>query len=96
MSRPTLFALTLIVTIVSSMLGDRRAQQQGPVTLPPPMSRPMHLYYEQHPDEFQALLQRLPPVSREIVPGLSSRPTALLPSAAAGPRSPIRRRGAFP
>ena len=69
MSRPTLFALTLIVTIVSSMLGDTRAQQQGPVTLPPPMSRQLHLYYEQHPDEFQALLQRLPPVSREIVPG---------------------------
>ena len=69
MTKKGTFGLALIAMIAAMVAGPARTQAPAPEYSYPPLSAEAHKYYDQHPDEFQQLLKRLPPVSHEIVPG---------------------------
>src|SRR5258708_39762381 len=77
MTRFSAFGLALIATITAIAISLAQTQQQGLKYSYPPLSYSRHQYYEQHPEEFQNLLKRLPPVSQQTVPGQQLAPGAV-------------------
>ena len=69
------FALSLIAIALASTMAARA--QQAPGYTYPHMSHAMHLYYQQHPAEWQQLLERLPRISFQALP---ARPPAPAPA----------------
>src|ERR1700730_1075631 len=69
----TAFVVTLTALIMTIAVGRIQAQPTEEYTIPP-LSYPRWQYYQQHPDEYQQLLQSLPRVSHQIVPGTQLAP----------------------
>jgi len=67
----------LFAVLVATLAGaapDFAQTQPAPEYIYPPLSYPQRLYYQQNPQEFQQLLERLPKPSHEIVPGAQLAP----------------------
>jgi len=64
------FALTLIAMLAAPIMAAHGQQYSYPH-----MSHSAHLYYQQHPDEWQQLLERLPRVSFEVPPAMPPAPS---------------------
>jgi len=69
-----ILGLALITVSVTIATVPAQSQQQAREYAYPPLSFPRTEYYVQHPDEFQQLLQRMPPVSHQIPPGKKLAP----------------------
>jgi hypothetical protein len=69
MNRSSMVAVALIATNLLAAPEIGRGQQTAPEYIYPPMAFPLRQYYQQNPGEFQQLLNSLPRVSHEIVPG---------------------------
>jgi hypothetical protein len=77
MSRMSLPGPILSIMIMAFVIGAPQAQQRAQEYALPHLSYPSRQYYQQHPEEFQQLLKRLPLVSHEIVPGNRLGPGAI-------------------
>ena len=69
---PKRFRTFVVAAILSLLTGAALAQQYSY----PPLSSERHKYYDQHPEEFQQLLGRLPRPSNQIMPGAQLMPGA--------------------
>jgi hypothetical protein len=68
------FGLMLLVATLAAPLARVHTQQPDAERALPNLSREMHKYYMEHPEEFQRFLESLPPVSHELVPGRQLEP----------------------
>jgi len=64
----------LIATLTGIVAVPAQSQQPTHEYSYPPLSFKRVQYYQQHPDEFQQLLRRMPPVSHQIPPGKKLAP----------------------
>ncbi|HEY5379155.1 MAG TPA: hypothetical protein VIJ78_06405 [Pseudolabrys sp.] len=83
MTKLNTFGLAFIATIMA--LTAALAQATASEYSYPPLSYAGHQYYQQHPDEFQQLLEALPPVSHTLVRSNMLAP-GMVPSPVAGRR----------
>jgi hypothetical protein len=68
MTKTHMFGLSLIAVITAIVMNSAQTQQ-APEYSYPPLSHSRWQYYQQHPEEFQQLLTRMPAVSHTLVPG---------------------------
>ena len=61
------WGFSLIAILAAPILAAQGQQAANDYTYPP-MSHDKHLYYQQHPDEWQQLLEGLPRASRVVPP----------------------------
>ena len=64
------FALTVIAMLAAPIMAAHGQQYTYPH-----MSHAMHLYYDQHPDQWQQLLESLPRASFELPPAKPAAPS---------------------
>ena len=57
--------MAAIAGVMAIAMSVAQSQQQRPAYSYPPLSSPRYQYYQQHPEEFQQMLKRMPPVLHE-------------------------------